>query len=80
MLCVDLEKAYDRVPREQVWCCMEQLRVAEKYVRVLQDNYDASKKVVSCALGKWVSGRGGVESGITSEPHFVCYVDRKVDR
>ncbi|KAK3563592.1 hypothetical protein QTP86_031830 [Hemibagrus guttatus] len=34
---VDLEKAYDRVPREELWYCMRKAGVAEKYVRVVQD-------------------------------------------
>ncbi|KAK3523644.1 hypothetical protein QTP70_005831 [Hemibagrus guttatus] len=33
---VDLEKAYDRVPREELWYCMRKSGVAEKYVRVVQ--------------------------------------------
>ncbi|KAK3564062.1 hypothetical protein QTP86_007526 [Hemibagrus guttatus] len=33
----DLEKAYDRVPREELWYCMRKSGVAEKYVRVVQD-------------------------------------------
>ena len=35
--CVDLEKAYDKVPREEVWYCMRKSGVAEKYVIILQD-------------------------------------------
>ncbi|KAK3559021.1 hypothetical protein QTP86_000028 [Hemibagrus guttatus] len=34
----DLEKAYDRVPREELWCCIRKSGVAEKYVREEQDN------------------------------------------
>ena len=37
---VDLEKAYDKVPREEVWYCMRKSGLAEKYVRIVQDMYD----------------------------------------
>ena len=33
---MDLEKAYERVPREEVW----KSGVAEKYVRVVRDMYE----------------------------------------
>ncbi|MCJ8738184.1 hypothetical protein PDJAM_G00032500 [Pangasius djambal] len=43
---VDLGKAYDRVPREELWYCMRKSGVAEKYVRVVQDMYERSRTVV----------------------------------
>ncbi|KAK3552184.1 hypothetical protein QTP86_005113 [Hemibagrus guttatus] len=49
---VDLEKAYDRVPREVLWYCMRKSGVAEKYVRVVQDMYERSRTVVRCAVGQ----------------------------
>ncbi|KAK3508257.1 hypothetical protein QTP70_017656, partial [Hemibagrus guttatus] len=47
---VDLEKAYDRVPREELWYCMRKSGVAEKYVRVVKDMYERSRTVVRCAV------------------------------
>ncbi|KAK3528614.1 hypothetical protein QTP70_005345 [Hemibagrus guttatus] len=49
---VDLEKAYDRVPREELWYCMRKSGVAEKYVRVVQDMYERSRTVMRCAVGQ----------------------------
>ncbi|KAK3550919.1 hypothetical protein QTP70_008730 [Hemibagrus guttatus] len=49
---VDLEKTYDRVPREELWYCMRKSGVAEKYVRVVQDMYERSRTVVNCAVGQ----------------------------
>ncbi|KAK3538435.1 hypothetical protein QTP86_002335 [Hemibagrus guttatus] len=49
---MDLEKAYDRVPREELWYCMRKSGVAEKYVRVVQDMYERSRTVVRCAVGQ----------------------------
>ena len=48
---VDLEKAYDKVPREEVWYCMRKSGLAEKYVRIVQDMYDGSTTAVRCAVG-----------------------------
>ncbi|KAK3546194.1 hypothetical protein QTP70_025231, partial [Hemibagrus guttatus] len=48
----DLEKAYDRVPTEELWYCMRKSGVAEKYVRVVQDMYERSRTVVRCTVGQ----------------------------
>ena len=54
---VDLEKAYDRVPRENQWYCMGKSGIAEKYVRLVQDMYETSETVVRCAIGTTESSR-----------------------
>ena len=43
---VDLEKAYDRVPREELWYCMRKSGIVE-----VQDMYEGSETVVRCAIG-----------------------------
>ena len=48
---VDLEKAYDKVPREEVWYCMRKSGLAEKYVRTVQHMQDDSTTAVKCAVG-----------------------------
>ncbi|KAK3574795.1 hypothetical protein QTP86_018385 [Hemibagrus guttatus] len=79
---VDLEKAYDRVPREELWYCMRKSGVAEKYVRVVQDMYERSRTVVRCAVGQTEEFKvvGGTASGIGSKPLPVCYSDGPVVR
>ena len=48
---VDLEKAYGRVPREEVWYCMRKSGVAEmSYVRIVQDMYESSTTAVRCGV------------------------------
>ena len=37
---VDLEKTYDRVPREELWYCMRKSGIVEKYVQLVQDMYE----------------------------------------
>ena len=39
---VDLEKAYDRVSREEFWYCMRKSGIVEKYVRLVQNMYEES--------------------------------------
>ena len=36
---IDLEKAYDRVPMEEIWRTMRERLVPEKYVKLVQDMY-----------------------------------------
>ena len=48
---VDLVKAYDRVPREDLWYCIRKSGMAEKYVQLVQVLYEESETVVRCAIG-----------------------------
>ena len=74
---VDLEKAYDKVPREEVWyCSMRKSGLAEKYVRIVQDMYDGSTTAVRCAVGvmEGFEVKVGLHQGCF-EPLFVCNDD-----
>ena len=48
---IDLEKAYDRVLREELYWCMRDKRVPEKYIRLVKDMYHQCETVVRCAAG-----------------------------
>ena len=43
MVFIDLEKAYDRVPRQEVWRCLREQSVPEKYVRLVKDTYEDAR-------------------------------------
>ncbi|KAK3570445.1 hypothetical protein QTP86_019311 [Hemibagrus guttatus] len=72
----DLEKAYDRVPREELWCCMRKSGVAEKYVRVVQDMYERSRTVVRCAVGQTEESKVevGLHQGSALSPFLFAIV------
>ena len=46
----DIEKAYDSLLREELWFCMRESGVAEKYVRLVYDMYESSMTLVGCAV------------------------------
>ena len=48
---MDLEKAYDRVLRKELWYCMRKSGIVEKYVQLVQDMYEGSETVVRCTAG-----------------------------
>ena len=72
-------KAYDRVPREELWYCMSKSGMTEKYARLLQDMYDGSKTVMSCAVGttKSFKVKVGLHQRSTLNPFlFAVIMDR----
>ena len=79
---VDLEKAYDKVPREEVWSCMRKSGLAEKYVRIVQDMYDDSTTAVRCAVGvtEGFEVKMGLHQGSALSPSlFAMMMDRMTD-
>ena len=79
---VDLEKAYDKVPREEVWYCMRKSGLAEKYVRIVQDMYDDSITAVRCAVGvtEGFEVKVGLHQGSALSPClFAMVMDRITD-
>ncbi|XP_063592463.1 uncharacterized protein LOC134769654 [Penaeus indicus] len=66
----DLEKVYDRDPRQGVWNCLQLKEVEEKYIRLVYDMYEGSKTLVRWAAGdteefettlRWVQRQEEVE-------------------
>ena len=51
MVFIDLEKAYDRVPRQEVWRSLREKGVPEKYVRVIRETYKNATTRVRSAVG-----------------------------
>ena len=75
---VDLEKAYNRVPREELWYCIRKSGMAEKYVRLVQDMYEGnSGEVCNRNYRKF---QVGLHQGSALGPFlFVVIMDRLTD-
>ena len=79
---VDLEKAYGRVPREELWYCMRKSGMSEKYVRMVQDMYKDSVTAVRCATGmtEAFKVKVGLHQGSALSPLlFAIVIDRLTD-
>ena len=50
LIFIDLKKAYDRLPRQEVWASMRRKGASEKYVRVIQDMYEGSRTRVRSSV------------------------------
>ena len=48
---IDLEKACDRVPREELWKCLRLAETSECYIRIIKDMYDGVTTTDRSAVG-----------------------------
>ena len=51
MVFIDLEKAYDRVPREVLWRCLQAKGLSETYIQIIQDMYEGNRTIVKTPGG-----------------------------
>ena len=51
MVVIGLEKAYDRVPRQEVWRYLREHGVPEKYVLLVKDTYEDARTQVKTSVG-----------------------------
>ena len=73
---IDLKKAYDRVPREELWECMRQARVPECYVKSIQDMYEGARTSVTSVAGstKEFKEKAGLHQGLALSPFLFAII------
>ena len=64
---IDLEKAYYRVPRQDVLMCLREQGVPEKYVRLVKDTYEDARTEVKTSIGltRKITVRVGLHQGFS---------------
>ncbi|XP_065315652.1 uncharacterized protein LOC135924522 [Gordionus sp. m RMFG-2023] len=53
MVFIDLEKAYDTVPRDLIWWCLRKQNIPDAYVRLMKYIYEASTSCVRTTVGDY---------------------------
>ena len=76
MAFINLEKAYDRVPREVLWRCLGKRSVPMMYMRVIKDMYNGVRTRVRTLVGdtKNFSIDIGLHQGSTLSPFLFTVV------
>ena len=79
---IDLEKAYDRVPREELWECLRLAETSECYIKIIKDIYDGATTTVRSAAGLTEEFKVGVglHQGSALSPFlFDLIIDRLME-
>ena len=76
---IDLEKAYDRVPREKLWECLLLAETSECYIKIIKNTYDGARTTARSAAGLTKEFKIGVglHQGSALTPFlFAIIIDR----
>ena len=76
---INLEKAYDRVPREELWECLWLAEISECYIKIIKNMYDGATTTVRSAAGLTQEFKVsvGLQQGLALNPFlFAIIIDR----
>lgn len=73
---LDMEKAFDRVPRDTIWWSLRKKNVPEQYVNIIADMYRGARSMVRTVVGetKPIAVPEGVHQGSVLSPFLFCLV------
>ena len=76
MVFIDQEKAYDRVPRQEVWRCIREKGVSENYVRIVHDMYEGARTRVKSSVGltDMIPMGVGLHQGSSLSPYLFAMI------
>ena len=79
---IDLEKAYDMVPREELWECLWLAEISECYIKIIKDMYDGATTTVGSAAGLTEEFKVGVglhQGSALSPFFFAIIIDKRTE-
>ena len=76
MLFINLEKAYDTVPRQEAWRCMREKGVPEKYLSIVQDMYEGTRTRIKSSVGLTdkITVSVGLHQGSSLSPYLFAMI------
>lgn len=76
MAFLDMEKAFDRVPRPTIWWSLRKKNIPERYVDIIADMYKDVKSTVRTTVGQTapIAVTEGVHQGSVLSPYLFCLV------
>ena len=82
MVFIDLEKAYDKIPRNIIWWALDKHKVSTKYVGLIKDMYNNVETRVRTSDGDTdnFSIRIGLHQGSALSPYLFAFVMDEVTR
>ena len=75
---IDLEKAYDKIPRKLLWTEMEKQGIGGKFLRIIKEMYNGQRRKVKTKSGwtDWIESNMGLRQGCVFSPLlFTIYMN-----